>query len=130
MTARIRIVVAELTMQDGRTTGRVATSLTEGGRTTIRERRIDSGPVARLSRRQLAALRAAPIGVEIDHGNRDPENMPRYRYQGVDGRIVRALWLDRKLLTLRSSNPHGPSDGGVLVRTPAGGDALAAAGAA
>lgn len=83
-----------------------------------------------LSARQLAVLQVAPIGVDVDHGNGDPENTPRYRYAGVDGRIARALWVDRKLLTFRSSNPHGPSEGGVLVRTPAGDEALSRAGAA
>ena len=82
-----------------------------------------------LTSHQLAVLKAAPIGVEIDRGNGDPERAPQYRYQGVDGRIARGLWLDRRLLTLRQSDPHGRGEGGVLVRTAAGDEALSNAGA-
>lgn len=54
--ARIRITVAELTTADGRTSGHVTTSVTEGGQTTIRRRDVDSAPEVRLTEAQRDVL--------------------------------------------------------------------------
>lgn len=49
-----------------------------------------------LNPRQLAVLRAAPIGVDDASGG-DPYKGGRFTYQGADGRVARALWLSGHL---------------------------------
>lgn len=78
-----------------------------------------------LNARQLAVLRAAPIGVD-DASNGDPYKGGRFHYHGADGRVARALWL-ADLLEYRSVG-FG-REGGVLYRTKAGDAALSGGGA-
>lgn len=77
----------------------------------------------RLTSRQAAVLRAAPIGVEHDDGNGDPHRPVRFRYHGVDGRVAAGLW-SRGLLKLEQAGPNR-GDGFLLKLTDAGRAALA-----
>lgn len=74
----------------------------------------------RLNTRQLAVLRAAPIGVDDASGG-DPYKGGRFTYQGADGRVARALWISG-LLDYREVGFGG--QGGLLVLSVAGRTAL------
>ncbi|MCJ2020553.1 hypothetical protein MKK84_24520 [Methylobacterium sp. E-065] len=69
-----------------------------------------------LNMRQLAVLRAAPIGVDDASGG-DPYKGGRFTYQGVDGRVARTLWLSG-YLDYRQVGFGG--QGGLLVVSAAG----------
>ncbi|MDH2313078.1 hypothetical protein [Methylobacterium brachiatum] len=94
-------------------------------KTSLQQRR---GPGRRSSRarmralnpRQLAVLRAAPIGVDDASGG-DPYKGGRFIYHGADGRVARALWLSGHL-EYRQVGFGG--QGGLLVTSVTGRAAL------
>ena len=77
----------------------------------------------KLSPRQIAVLRSAPIGVDSNDHSGDPQRTPSYIYHGADGRTASALW-HRGYLSYRAVSPHGDSSGGLLSLTDKGREAL------